>query len=140
MIEIPAERRGNIVSDLMPDLTPLLDVMFMLIVFFLLTANAAPYALDVTLPEDKENVIQAVEDPDMLSITLLSEGKGWKVNDKVYQDERVFKDALKLQVKDNKKVIIIGDKDVSMQKLLMVMSFLRKHNIEAADIMMERLN
>jgi len=67
MIEIPADKRGNIVSDLMPDLTPLLDVMFMLIVFFLLTANAVPYTLDVNLPEDKEKVAQAVEDPNMLS-------------------------------------------------------------------------
>jgi len=69
MIEIPASKRGNIVSDLMPDLTPLLDVMFMLIVFFLLTANAVPYALDVNLPQDDEAVTQAVEDPDMLSVT-----------------------------------------------------------------------
>ena len=47
MIEIPAQKRGGIIHDLMPDLTPLLDVMFMLIVFFILTANAVPYALDV---------------------------------------------------------------------------------------------
>ena len=140
MIEIPAEKRGHIVSDLMPDLTPLLDVMFMLIVFFLLTANAAPYALDVNLPEDKDAVAQAVEDPDMLSVTLLPDDKGWKVNDTLYKDEKAFKNALELQAKDNKKVIIIGDKDVSMQKLLTVMSFLRKHNIEAADIVMEKLN
>ena len=39
MIEIPASQRGNIVTDLMPDLTPLLDVMFMLIVFFIFMVN-----------------------------------------------------------------------------------------------------
>lgn len=138
MIEIPASQRGNIVTDLMPDLTPLLDVMFMLIVFFLLTANAVPYALDVNLPEDAEEVTQAVEDPDMLSVTLLPSDDGWKVNDTLYQTEPEFKEALKAATQDNKHVIIIGDKDVSMQKLLNVMAFLRKHNIEAADIVMEK--
>ncbi len=140
MIEIPAEKRGQIVSDLMPDLTPLLDVMFMLIVFFLLTANAVPYALDVTLPEDKDEMVQAVEDPNMLSITLLPKKDEWKIDDKLYQDEQSFKNALELQIKDKKEVIIIGDKDVSMQKLLTIMSFLRKYNIEAADIVMEKSN
>ncbi len=138
MIEIPASKRGNIAGDLMPDLTPLLDVMFMLIVFFLLTANAVPFALDVNLPEDSENVTQAVEDPDILSITLLPEDQGWKINEETYPLVEDFKDVLKAKTKDNKKVIIIGDKDVSMQKLLTVMAFLRKHNIEAADIVMEQ--
>ena len=138
MIEIPASKRGNVIHDLMPDLTPLLDVMFMLIVFFLLTANAVPYALDVTLPEDSEAVTQAIEDPDMLSITLLPDERGWKINNAIYDTEKEFKVALKSQAQDNKQVVIIGDKEVSMQKLLSVMAFLRKHNIEAADIVMEQ--
>lgn len=138
MIEIPASKRGNIVTDLMPDLTPLLDVMFMLIVFFLLTANAVPYALDVNLPQDNEAITKAVEDPDMLSVTLLPNQDGWKINGTLYQEEQNFKDALKNETQDNKKVVIIGDKNVSMQKLLTVMAFLRKNNIEAADIVMER--
>ena len=138
MIDIPESKRGNIISDLMPDLTPLLDVMFMLIVFFLLTANAVPYAMDVALPEDSEAVTQAIEDPDMLSITLLPKEQGWKINDDVYDTEKGFKTALKVKAQENKKVVIIGDKDVSMQKLLTVMAFLRKHDIEAADIVMEQ--
>ncbi len=138
MIEIPAEKRGHIVSDLLPDLTPLLDVMFMLIVFFLLTANAVPYALDLNLPEDAEEVTQAVEDPNMLSITLLPHDNGWKINEVAYKDEIKFKEALKAKAKESKKVIIIGDKDVSMNNLLQVMVFLRKHNIETADIVMEK--
>lgn len=138
MIEIPDSNRKSIALDLMPDLTPLLDVMFMLIVFFILTANAVPYALDVNLPEDSDQVVQAVEDPNSLSVTLLPEGQGWKVNDIFYESENAFKDALKQNTKIHQKIIIIGDKDVSMQKLLSTMSFLRKHNIETADIVMEK--
>jgi len=138
MIEIPTNQRGDIVTDLMPDLTPLLDVMFMLIVFFILTANAVPFALDVNLPEDSEQITQAIDNPDMLSVTLLPGTGGWKVNDTVYNLERDFKKALETKARDNKEVVIIGDQNVSMQKLLSVMAFLRKHNIEAADIIMEQ--
>lgn len=137
MIEIADNNRSKIVADLMPDLTPLLDVMFMLIVFFILTANALPYALDVNLPEDSESVTQAVEDPDMLSITLMPNEQGWKINDVQYDSEIEFKAALKGKAQDHKHVIIIGDKKASMQKLLTVMAFLRKYDIEAADIVME---
>ncbi len=138
MIEIPQSKRESIIADLMPDFTPLIDVMFMLIVFFILTANSVPYALDVSLPNDTEEITQPVEDPDMVSITLLTKEKGWKINDIMFESEDDFKAALKEKTQNNKKVIIIGDKAVSMQKLLNVMAFLRKHNIEAADIMMDK--
>lgn len=122
----------------MPDLTPLLDVMFMLIVFFLLTANAAPYALDVNLPEDSEAVSRAVEDPEMLSITLLADKQGWRINNETFESESSFKRTLKTKAKQDDKVIIIGDKEASMQKLMSVLAFLRKNEIEAADIVMEQ--
>ncbi len=138
MIDVSNSKRGNIIIDLMPDLTPLLDVMFMLIVFFILTANAVPYALDINLPEDTENITQAVEDPNILFITLLPDEEGWRINETHYQSEDDFKQALKEQAQDNKQAIIAGDKDVSMQKLLTVLAFLRKHNIETADIIMQR--
>ncbi|NCO04166.1 MAG: biopolymer transporter ExbD [Alphaproteobacteria bacterium] len=138
MIDIPNQKRGNIASDLMPDLTPLLDVMFMLIVFFLLTANAVPYAMDVNLPTDPESITRAVEDPDLLSVTLLPDDQGWKINDLSFTREQDFKSALKEKAQGNNKVMIIGDKEVSIEKLLHVMAFLRKNNIEAADIVMEK--
>jgi len=138
MIEVPNSNRESIISDLMPDLTPLLDVMFMLLIFFILTANAVPYALDVNLPEDNEDVTQAIKDPTMLSITLLPNDKGWKIDETLYPTEEAFKAALLGQIKSKKQVVIVGDKDVSMNTLLNVMAFLRKHNIEAADIVMEK--
>ncbi len=138
MIEIPDSKRGNIINDLTPDLTPLLDVMFMLLIFFILTANAVPYALDVNLPEDAEEITQAISDPDMLSVTLLVGDLGWKINGTNYLIETEFRANLKSRAQGNKRVVIIGDKEVSMQKLLSVLAFLRKNNIETADIVMDR--
>lgn len=138
MIKVPDSNRESIISDLMPDLTPLLDVMFMLLIFFILTANAVPFALDVNLPKDAEDVTQAIKDPTMLSITLLPNDKGWKIDDTLYLTEDLFKAALTERATKAKKVVIVGDKEVSMNSLLNIMTFLRKHNIEAADIVMEK--
>ncbi|MGO2011840.1 MAG: biopolymer transporter ExbD [Pseudoalteromonas sp.] len=48
MLELP-EKPNN--SSLMPDLTALIDVLFILLVFLLLTAAVKLEMLDVTLPE-----------------------------------------------------------------------------------------
>lgn len=138
MIEAPHSDRDAIASDLMPDLTPLLDVTFMLIVFFILTANAVPYALDVQLPKDKQSVAKSVDNPDMAAVTLLPGEQGWRIGEDVFIEEDMFFSELQERTQDGNGVIIIGDKDVSMQKLMSLMVFLRKHQIETADIMMER--
>lgn len=138
MIDLPESDRGAIAADLLPDLTPLLDVMFMLLLFFILTANAVPYAMDVTVPKDEDRVAAAVEHPDMTAVTLLPGVAGWKINNDVYTDKDAFKRRLTAILQQKKPVIIIGDKDASMEKLLSVMALLRKHGIAAADIVMER--
>lgn len=138
MIHAQQPKRGNIITDLMPDLTPLLDVMFMLILFFILTANAVPFTLDVHLPEDDEEVSQAIDEQQWLRVTLLPQGQGWKIDDQLYAQESAFKEALKAKATSDQKVLILGDKEVSMQTLLSLMVFLRKHQIEMADIVMEQ--
>lgn len=138
MITAPDKKRGAIMADLMPDMTPLLDVMFMLIVFFILTANAVPYAIDVSLPQDENAVTRSITDPDITSVTLLPGTQGWKINEASYKDKTRFQIDLRQKTAENKRVIIIGDKNVSMDKLLSLLSFLRAQNIEAADIVMER--
>ncbi len=140
MITIPGSNRESIISDLMPDLTPLLDVLFMLILFLILTANAVPYAIDVNLPEDDQAVSKAVDDTNVLSITLLGDGKGWKIDGQTYQSESKFKTDLLVNFNKDKEqhIVLMGEKTVSMQKLLDLMTYLKKHNIQTVDILMKR--
>ncbi len=51
MINIIANRRKNLISELAPDLTPLIDVIFILVVFLILNFNAPEYFLKVDLPK-----------------------------------------------------------------------------------------
>ena len=140
MIKLPNSDRDGILGDLMPDLTPLLDVMFMLIVFLILTANAVPFAVDVELPDDKNSVSSAVDEQRLIRLTLLPDEQGWKLDDNTFNNEEAMQAALvkTYQADKQKRVIIMGEKSVSMQKLLNVITFLRTQNIQAADIVVNR--
>ena len=140
MIVIPQSDRENIIADLMPDLTPLLDIIFMLIVFLILTANPVPYGIEINLPEDNENIAQVIDEPKNITITILAVQNSWKINEQSYDNEIVFKKELLSRHKSNPEIdiIIVGEKNVTMQKFLNLVGFLKKHNIDAVDIVMEK--
>ncbi|MDA7705300.1 biopolymer transporter ExbD [Rickettsiales bacterium] len=139
MINIDNNNRKNIIGDFLPDLTPLLDVVFMLIIFLILAINTASFALEVTLPEDRDDVTKSISDNDHLKIYLLS-SNSWQINKKKFSDEQKFKDYLinHHQKHKDQKIIIITDKNSKVGKLISILTFLKKQNIQMADILVEK--
>ena len=140
MIDISSSSdRGDMIADLMPDLTPLLDVLFMLIIFLVLTINSAPQVFDISLPEDKDNITKASKDNNSISITLFPESNKWALNDQNFSDFNKFKSALvsKYNSSEEKQVMVFGDKSVTIDKLMSLLTFMRSKGIEAADIVMD---
>ena len=76
MININNNSRKNIVNDFLPDLTPLIDVVFILIIFLILSINTASFSLEVNLPEDKDNSSKVISDNKYLEIHLLKNNIG----------------------------------------------------------------
>ena len=141
MIKAKTNRRSGIVSDIMPDLTSLIDVMFMLVLFLILTANTASYVISVDVPTDKDAVSEVVKDDEVIAVTLLPDNGGWLIGSQEFKQEDAFHEALLAQIdpkNEKQKVAIIGDKTVSMQKLVDMMTFLQKNNVPMADIAVER--
>lgn len=144
MIRLSDSRREQIITDLMPDLTPLLDVMFMLIVFLILTANSVAFTFDIALPKDTEKVATALQESEVIKVQLLpgasQEDMGWKIGERSFPDKEAFQQALLAlhTQQPDRKVIILGEPDTPMQRLLSVLTFLRKHAIPTADIVMEQ--
>lgn len=139
MININNNSRKNIVNDFLPDLTPLIDVVFILIIFLILSINTASFSLEVNLPEDKDNSSKVISDNKYLEIHLLKNNI-WKVGSKTFLNEEEFRDYLLLQHKKNKdrKLIILADDDSSVGKLISVLTFLKKQNIQMANILVDR--
>jgi len=139
MIRINNNNRKNIIGDLLPDLTPLLDVVFMLIIFLILSINTTSFSLEVNLPEDKDNISKVISDKDQIEIHLLPSNM-WQINEKKFEDERKFRNYLLnfYQKNKNRKIIIIVDKNSKAQKLISILTFLKKENIQMADILVEK--
>lgn len=120
-----------------PDLTALLDVIFILLVFLLLTSQIAPQALKVELPEAEavENLV--IEDD--ITITLYAEKEHWALNGREYRHWLNFSAALSQMVNEKPKasIIVAGDKQVSLQQLLQVFDWLKQNNLSAAEVLVD---
>jgi biopolymer transport protein ExbD len=139
MININNNNRKNIIDDFLPDLTPLLDVVFMLIIFLILTINTISFSLEVNLPEDEYNSSKAISDNNYLEIHLLK-SNSWQINQKKFSNEKKFKNYLLNYHKKHpdQKIILITDKGSKVGKLISILTFLKKQNIQMADILVEK--
>lgn len=124
-------------NSFLPDLTTLLDILFILLVFFILTAGAAYRSLDLTLPEAVSD--QAPIAAEQKHIMLEIRAKTYALDGTAYSDFEQLKDQLpKLLVeKSDYKLIIAGDRSVSLERLLRVLTYLQAQGIEAANILMQ---
>lgn len=132
----PAEYSG------FPDMTALLDVIFILLVFLLLTANAVPKVLSVDLPTRGNAQAQPLTLSDHVSISIFSETSRWGLNGKEHSNWSEFEKSLTQNVTDlqdqkiQPQIIIAGDKQASLEKVLQLLSWLQGKNLSAAQVMM----
>lgn len=122
-----------------PDLTPLLDIIFIVMVFLLLTANIHVQTMDVAIPQTEETAILGSPDPDMIAITVLSGSPAWALQGQTYPDWPLFTQAFIeiINTAPNKSVVIAADKQASVENMLKVLAFLQSNNINATNIVME---
>ncbi len=136
---ISRPRNDDFGSSLLPDLTPLLDVIFIVMVFLMLTANVAPQVLKVDLPKDSSASTETLTDPKTIGVNLLQGEKGWAIDGQTFDSWEAFSTTLKQQVAavPNQPLMIAGDRSVPMERLVQLMIFLQNNNITAARIQME---
>lgn len=120
------------------DLTALIDIMFLLLIFFILTANSVPHALKLDLPEKGSEHSSALDEKTTLTL-VLHEGGGWEINEKALPDWTSFVDALRAEHAANPDatVVVAGDRGVAMERLLRVLALLKAEGLAAAHILMQ---
>ncbi|CAM3190202.1 ExbD/TolR family protein [Moritella viscosa] len=125
-------------TELIPDLTPLLDIIFIVMVFLLLTASVRLESLDVELPSSDSQVVSEV-DKESLTINILNESPFWAINGKKYINWKNFTlDLLEETTSDHKKPIVIGaEKTADIQHLVKLLAFLQEHGIKATQLLTE---
>ncbi|MDC5855354.1 ExbD/TolR family protein [Vibrio europaeus] len=122
---------------LTPDLTPLLDIIFIVMVFLMLTAAVKLDSLEVDLPTTDSQVVSEV-DTKSLTVNILEAAPHWVIDGKEYIDWENFTLALLEEYKSNKQPIVIGaDKTAEVQHLVKLLAFLQENGIQATQLLTE---
>ncbi|WP_047043749.1 ExbD/TolR family protein [Vibrio mexicanus] len=124
-----------------PDLTPMLDIIFIVMVFLLLTANVSVHTLDVEIPKAEQETQLSQPTENVISIGILNnESQPWAIDGTQYDNWEEFASTLASTHKENSErpVVIVADKDSRVELMLKLIGFLQQHNIPATNIVMER--
>lgn len=124
---------------LTPDITPLLDIIFIVLVFLLLTANIPLQSLEVDLPETDSAALSSVQDTKSITINLMAGSPAWALQGEQYEDWEQFKPVLQSRAESLKEtdLILASDKEVTVDNMLKLLAFLQEHHISATQILME---
>ncbi len=123
-------------TSLVPNLTPLIDVVFLLLVFFMLTSHfVRDQAVTVDLPVADSG--EAVEEDERLEVVLDKAGR-FLINDHFVEPE-ALEETLRqhLDKREEKVVRIRGDRAASLGGAVGVLDAARKAGADAVDIVTE---
>ena len=114
-------------------LTPIIDVVFILLIFFMLASNFNKIG-ELEMDMSKESNQASDEDMKVIKLTVQ---KGGSVisNDKIYDDDELLT-MVRLATKevDRYTIILTARDDVTYQRYLTVMNLLKKNKIENVTI------
>ncbi|MFL0987468.1 ExbD/TolR family protein [Vibrio parahaemolyticus] len=134
MIKVPQDNNRN---GLTPDLTPLLDIIFIVMVFLMLTAAVKLDSLDVALPSTDSQTVAEV-DKQSITVNILKDEPYWAINGQTYIDWENFTLALLEESKSTDKPIVIGaEKTANIQSLVQLLGFLQENGIQATQLITE---
>lgn len=117
------------------DLTPMLDVVFILLIFFIVTSVFVKEAgIDVIKPEASTALAQS---GDLILIAVGVQGDVWIDGDQI--DPRFIRSRFELRLADapNSAVVIQADQGANNEQLLIILEAAREANIENVSISTE---
>ena len=131
-----SDLHDDTLRDLAPDLTPMLDILFILLVFFMLTAGAVFQSLDLKLPSSVSKELPLVSAPKQIMLEIHEHGyviDGKAVGD--FEQLRLTVPGI-IKQKPGHELVIAGDKSAPIQQLLEVLTYLQSQGIKTANILM----
>ncbi|MEE1674177.1 biopolymer transporter ExbD [Agarivorans aestuarii] len=139
MIRIEEQSSG---FSMVPDLTALLDIIFIVLVFLLLTANSRVYQMDMDLPATSQAQASVASEPAKLQLSLFQDNPIWGLGEQRYQTFSAFEQAIKQQSQDQTKpsVSLASERQVPVEHLLKMLELLQQLEIETTQILMEKNN
>ena len=105
------------------NVTPMVDVMLVLLIIFMITAPLLAVGVPVELPQSKAPPIQSSEEP--LTVTITKGGKIYLQKTEIKYEDLVPRMAAISENGYDKRIYIRGDKDVDYGTVMKVMGALK---------------
>ena len=111
------------------DITPLIDVLFMLIIFFVLTASFVQGKLDVQLPSGEGS---SADTQGAVIVTVAADRKIF------WEGREVTREELKKLAAESKgrEMLVAGDEKVPYGDIAGLLSLMRKEGVTSAGLML----
>lgn len=121
------------------ELTPLIDIIFIVVVFLLLTANTRLLSLPVDIPDSDSEISQDENATTPLTISLLNESPSFAIGEERFYEWSAFKSALLLNIAADKDraLSIAAAHDADVEPLLKLLALLNEQQITNTHILME---
>lgn len=122
------------------DLTPLIDVVFIIVVFLLLTANTRLLSLPITVPESDDIPESVSALPAVIKISISAANEGWFLEDENYSRWEVFRERLMdtIRREPNSVVSIAADQQADVQRFVKVLTLLTQQEIKSTQIVLKQ--
>lgn len=124
-------------SGQMPNLTPLIDIVFLLLVFFMLTSHfVQEQAIDIDLPVADSG--EAVGEEEQLELVINAEGR-FLLNDHFVEVDNLEAELReRLQPRSDKSLRVRGDRQAPLGQAVSVLDAARNAGASSVDIVTEQ--
>jgi len=121
------------------ELTPLIDIIFIVVVFLLLTANTRLLSLPVDIPDSDSDISHHSEAVTPLTISLLDESPIYAIGEDRFYEWAEFKQALLVNIaaQKDRALSIAAARDSDVEPLLKLLALLNEQQITNTQILME---
>lgn len=128
-MEFEGLRRNNYI----PNLTPLIDIVFLLLVFFMLTSHfVRDESITIELPQAESS--QEINDDEVLELVVNKQGETLLQGRVIALDNMERELRLLLQNRDKKSLTLRGDRNTNLEQTVALLDIARKAGADAVDI------
>ncbi|MBR9872737.1 MAG: biopolymer transporter ExbD [Vibrionaceae bacterium] len=138
MIDLTEEENSSSFQDAM---TPMIDVIFVLIAFMMLMINVPLLTMEVELPKVAEAPQVSNVQKHVITIGVLDSVDGWLVNENEVSSLEGLKEQLqaeKMQHPEQLSVIIHSDRKVAMERVVALFSTLQALELNVSHLALQQ--
>lgn len=138
MIDLTEEENNSSLQDAM---TPMIDVIFVLIAFMMLMINVPLLTMEVELPKVAETPQSSNVQKHVVTIGVLENADEWLVNESKVSSLEELKEQLqaeKMQYPEQLSVVIHSDRKVAMERVVALFSTLQALELNVSHLALQQ--